>query len=836
MIKNILHLATIASICCIIFSCSDVEDLLRNYPTLAESGATYYIDSESGDDTNKGTSPEAPWKTLEKINQQTFVEGNTIALKAGSSFEGMIAPGGSGTASKPIIITSYGEGAKPIINANGADAGVKLINQSNWVIDGLEITNTAAQRDAYRSGILVLNENGGVVSNITIKNNKIHDVVGSFGYAGIYHPHSFGGIAVATYSEAATDKFDKVLIENNEVEKVGRSGIVVWDYIWGSNAESSTNVVIRHNSVKQSDSDGILTYGCNGALIEYNVCEAAGSYREDNQFNGSAGIWCTRGYGCIIQHNEAFNTRALEGNTDGTGFDIDIDSYDCIVQYNYSHDNDGGFMLFVDGHKDVGGEGSKNNIVRYNISQNDKERIFLFGGGVPASTQIYGNTIYIKEGLDTKIFDYSWETGGNINAKWSFQNNIIVNYGSGGYNIPGTGGSFAGNIYYGNHPASEPEEENKRTYDPMFVSPGNGTLGIASLDGYKLQEDSPAINDGVEIRKNGRKDFWGNPVSSKGALTIGAHEPNGNDDPDTVLFDPLEDWSIADSHSSHFGFDSSNPQYFNGDDSRIVRSANNDANVVYKYEGFKSATVTFSIGKYTSLGITDVSDLQLFEAESTEGPWSPISVQYSKVGKEVDGWQTYEAKINSVVSAGARYLKIEVKEKGDDIWGLQIGSVEIDSEEPIIAPVDKFLFDDFEDASKIAGASANMTIIYESPADAFNGDATRATRTNIAEGYVVYNTPEDITGFAVTSFVSMWAPVDEYVEILCGTTADPAQMTSIPFTRQDMGGTEWLGYRYIPANPLAPGYRYFAIRLKTLEVPEGNGWLVQLGSVKIEFE
>jgi kynureninase len=51
-----------------------------------------------------------------------------------------------------------------------------------------------------------------------------------------------------------------------------------------------------------------------------------------------------------------------------------------------------------------------------------------------------------------------------------------------------------------------------------------------------------------------------------------------------------------------------------------------------------------------------------------------------------------------------------------------------------------------------------------------------------------------------------------------------------------MGGTEWLGYRYIPANPLAPGYRYFAIRLKKLEVPEGNGWLVQLGSVKIEFE
>ena len=72
MIKKIVHLATIASICCIIFSCSDVQDLLKNYPTLAESGATYYIDSESGDDTNKGTSPGAPWKTLEKINQRAI--------------------------------------------------------------------------------------------------------------------------------------------------------------------------------------------------------------------------------------------------------------------------------------------------------------------------------------------------------------------------------------------------------------------------------------------------------------------------------------------------------------------------------------------------------------------------------------------------------------------------------------------------------------------------------------------------------------------------------------------------------------------------------------------
>lgn len=833
--KKILHLITITSICCLTLSCSDVKDLLVNYPTLAESGITYYIDSESGDDTNSGVSSDAPWKTLEKINQQTFVEGNTIALKAGSRFEGMIIPEGSGTISEPIVLTSYGDGERPIINANGEDAGIKLVNQSNWVIDGIEITNSASQRDRYRSGIMVLNENGGIVSNITIKNNKIHNVVSSFVYEDIYHPHSFGGIAVTNYSEAASNKFDKILIENNVVEKVGRSGIVVWDYAWGNNAESSTNVVIRNNRVKQTDSDGILTYGCNGALIEYNICESAGSYREDNQFNGSVGIWCTRGHNCIIQHNEVLNTRALEGNTDGTAYDIDIDSYNCIVQYNYSHDNEGGFIVFVDGHKDVGGEGSKNNIVRYNISQNDKERIFLFGGGVSASTQIYGNTIYVKEGLDTKIVDYSWEGGGNINSRWNFKNNIIVNYGTGGYNIPGTGGSFEGNIYYGNHPESEPEEEGKRTYDPKLISPGSGSLGIGSLDGYKLEEDSPAINDGVEVRKNGRMDFWGNFVSAQGPLTIGAYEPNGDDDPDTVLFDPLEDLSIVHSHSPNLAFDSSNLQYFNGDDSRILRSSNGDAYIIYEYEGFKSATVAFSVSSWTSLGMTDVNDLQLLEAEHVEGPWNNIAVQNHKVGVELDGWQAYEAKSNTVISPQSRYLKIVLKDNGDDMWGLQVGSVEIDIEEPEIVPVEESIFDDFEDATKLEYFTDNMTIIYESPTDDFKGDGTRATRTDIEEGLLVYKTPRDITGFAINSFVSVWAPASEHLEILCGKTDVLSQMTSIPFIREDFGGGDWLNYNYIPEGLLDTGYRYLAIRLKELDVPEGNGWLIQLGSVRIDF-
>ena len=34
----------------------------------ASGGTTYYVDSTIGDDSNSGTSPETPWKSLDKLS------------------------------------------------------------------------------------------------------------------------------------------------------------------------------------------------------------------------------------------------------------------------------------------------------------------------------------------------------------------------------------------------------------------------------------------------------------------------------------------------------------------------------------------------------------------------------------------------------------------------------------------------------------------------------------------------------------------------------------------------------------------------------------------------
>lgn len=200
-----------------------------------------------------------------------------------------------------------------MINANGVDSvAVHLKNQSHWIIRDLEITNKAEVRsNTYRWGILIENRNRALVSNIQILNNVIHDVTGSFHFYGTKSPHMNGGIAAVVFGSGATDKFDQIRIEGNLVYNAGRTGIVVWDQYWNGAGQASTQVVIRQNTVRDIDSDGILVYGCDGAILEHNLADKCGSYVEsaENAFNGSCAIWATRGANCVVQFNEAANTK-----------------------------------------------------------------------------------------------------------------------------------------------------------------------------------------------------------------------------------------------------------------------------------------------------------------------------------------------------------------------------------------------------------------------------------------------------------------------------------------------------------------------------------------------
>lgn len=509
----------------ILISCTKKAENIQTeeLSQLKAASIIYYIDAINGLDSNSGTRTSTAWKTFTKVNSKTFLPGQQILLKCGGIWTSQLYPKGSGTLTNPITISSYGTGNKPIINGGGiAGAAVYLFNQSNWIIQNLEVTNSAIRDNVFREGIYVQNQGGGTLSNIQILNNYVHNVSGTFLY-GSSDPHAWGGIVCNIPGTAGTDRFDNVLIQGNTVEASGRTGIVVWDNVWSGAGFSSTNVKIRQNTVKDIDSDGILTFGCDGAIVEYNVANNCGRYAETGAFNGTCAIWSTRGANCVVQYNEAYNTQKLLDNADGQGFDHDYDAVGNIIQYNYSHDNGGGFVLLISG-----GTTSSNCVVRYNISQNDRTRVFNFAGGIIPNTQIYNNTIYINSTLSTNIIDHSWDL--NMAPTYYFANNIVYNLGSGIYNIPGTLGAnaiFNYNLYYGNHPASEPGETFKLTSDPKFVNPGSCSLGIGSLTGYWLKVGSPALLSGMVVPTNGGKDPWDNAVSATTPPNRGAFNGPG---------------------------------------------------------------------------------------------------------------------------------------------------------------------------------------------------------------------------------------------------------------------------------------------------------------------
>ncbi len=78
------------------------------------TGTTYYV-SNSGADSNNGTSAATAWQTLAKVNSATFLPGDTIYLQRGGSWNEELVPPSSGASGNPITFDAYGTGAAPVL-------------------------------------------------------------------------------------------------------------------------------------------------------------------------------------------------------------------------------------------------------------------------------------------------------------------------------------------------------------------------------------------------------------------------------------------------------------------------------------------------------------------------------------------------------------------------------------------------------------------------------------------------------------------------------------------------------------------------------------------------
>lgn len=487
--------------------------LLLLCANISVHAANYYI-SPSGNDTNNGHSPATAWQTLAKVNATTFQPGDKILFKAGGVWSGALAPLGSGVAGKPIVIDKYGRGALPVINGPGTNNSTvfSLTNQSYWEVNNLEITNMQTTGGTARlNGIAVAGPHSGTgVNHIYIRNCYIHDVNSVSRESDPNFSKGCGGIIF-------TGTTNDVLIKGCHIRNVMVEGIR------NSSEVKCARFIIDSNLVEDVYGDGIVLHGVKDhSAITHNVLR-------NTCYNTSAanyaGAWTYLSDTTLVAYNEVSGITG-GGRNDGEPFDADIDTNGDIFEYNYSHDNANGFMLFM--------SNAKNIIVRYNLSVNDvndkttnknAKKIFFFEkSGNSANRHIYNNTFYVAADVAYLFNTACCGTFSNnifycagtvnqfcstaVNPSSSFYNNCF--YPQAVVSINGFKENASGNIYV----------------NPGFVNAGFHGNGIANAQSaYALSSASPCRQAGKIIAGNTKYDFAGNNIANRNYAAMGAIWP-----------------------------------------------------------------------------------------------------------------------------------------------------------------------------------------------------------------------------------------------------------------------------------------------------------------------
>jgi len=456
---------------------------------------TFYVDSDTGNDNNPGTSPARAWKSLNKVNSHSFSPGDTILLKSGAEWTGILHLKGSGSEDKPIVVDKYDGNKLPLIRGDGKEYPyvVYLDNVQYYEVNNLELVDAGMDTADVKSGVYVYNSNSGTNRHIYLKKLFIHDIDG-------FCNHDKGyGDAINWYCQADQQKtnYDDLIIEYCRMERIERNGIWGWTDHWMRDKwYPSRNVAIRNNWLKDIGMSGIVIIGCDSAIAENNYVE-----KPSVGGDGGIGIWTWSSDNCTVQFNEITGTY---GTHDAQAFDSDWNCRNNIYQYNYSHDNAGGFMLVCTPELTPSNLGCVGTIIRYNLSVNDGAITNTFAIYGPCiDTRVNNNTIFADSSLHIPLVFHgqwdSWATGTH------FYNNIFYTKGSYSFII----GSSIENIFSHNLWSGEfterPEDQHGVFQDPLFRGPA-----FAKPDDFVLREGSPAAGSGRIIQDNGSRDYRGN--------------------------------------------------------------------------------------------------------------------------------------------------------------------------------------------------------------------------------------------------------------------------------------------------------------------------------------
>lgn len=376
-----------------------------SFSTYAQN-VSYYINTDTGNDANNGLTTGTAWKTINKANAQNLQAGDKLLFNSdGSWHNGKIYFDANdvGTPANPIVVDKYGTNPRAVIYGGSSEglysvvAGIKIQNMEFYGARMFSGSNTTCGIEFYRECTTT------TAPYIFIDNCKLE----GFGKVGIFFIVWNNGLSNPR-------GFSDITVKNTSIFNCANAGLQV--YAFGNTLEYRQtifqNILIDNvrasrnagstNITSYATGNGILVSQATNVTIQNCVADRNGEFDSSTAgAAGIAGIWFYDVNNGIIQNCEAFENYSSRV-TDGNGFGIDGGCQNCIIQYCYSHDNQGaGFGLFQ-----FGGtlNPHTNNTIRYNVSQNDARKnamagIYLWANNNTtekiSNDNIYNNTIYL---------------------------------------------------------------------------------------------------------------------------------------------------------------------------------------------------------------------------------------------------------------------------------------------------------------------------------------------------------------------------------------------------------------------------------------------------------
>ena len=262
---------------------------------------TFYVDASKGSDSNSGTEKTKPWRSIAKVNASAFSPGDSICFKKGETWTGQLDIRHSGTRERPITFTSFGVGAKPVIQNPGIQYGSAIAITGDWiVVDGFMV------RQTHEAGIAIKK---GADHNI-VRNNEATLTGMGIGVRGRYN------LIVNNYSH------DLTMITNTPGGDDDYGAVGIW--LFASNNEVAYNKMLNCSAPSHD-------YGRDGGMVEF-YGDVDSCYVHHNWGENCNGAFEVGGKGetltgNVIAYNVSINNMVSGGFHVGGNFGVKLEQF-----------------------------------------------------------------------------------------------------------------------------------------------------------------------------------------------------------------------------------------------------------------------------------------------------------------------------------------------------------------------------------------------------------------------------------------------------------------------------------------------------------------------------